>query len=147
MINLKVKDAMSSNIKTVTLLSNMVAVEKMMDEFNIHHVPVVNDQNELEGIISRNDIERLKHWATKYELPVALDQNKDILRSMLAHDVMKKNVVTVDPDKNLGYCANIFKENLFHCLPVISNKQIIGMITPFDLINVAYTSHSIKQAL
>ena len=138
LITLKVDQIMTVDVKTVIWSKNMFFVEDLMLTNNIHHVPVVNDENEVQGIISRSDIEQLRHWATKYDLDVAKDSNKDMFRSMLAKDVMNANVVMVKPTHTLGDCVSIFKENYFHCLPVVKEKKLVGIITPYDLVNFAY---------
>lgn len=65
--------------------------------------------------------------------------NTAIMRSLLVKDVMTKRLVTVGPEDTLDFAAGIFRENLFHALPVADkDKNFLGLITMYDLMNYAY---------
>lgn len=133
-----VKSIMTSPVRSVTELESAGVVSNLFKELNIHHVPVVSDTGVLIGVISMTDIELLKHWATKYELPSSERQNKQLFKSMLAKDIMTRDVESVSPQNTLEYCAGVFKKNKIHSLPVVENGILIGIVTTHDMINVAY---------
>ena len=65
--------------------------------------------------------------------------NQAIMRSLLVKDVMTRQVATISPNDTVEFAAGIFRENLFHALPVAdSQKNFLGIITPYDLLNYAY---------
>ena len=80
----------------------------------------------------------LQDWATNLNLKSSLQQNAKILRSQTAGERMTSQVAKVSPDDTLETCADIFKENLFHCLPVLHENEMVGLITTFDLLRIAY---------
>lgn len=134
----KVEEVMTSNLTVVNPIETVLNIDKLFLNKNIHHIPVVSDDNEFLGLISKVDVEILKHWGTNFGLPEAERQNKGVLNSMLAKDIMKKGVVSVRKDNSLNYCADLFNHNHFHCLPVIEDDRIVGIVTTYDLINFAY---------
>ncbi len=136
--NQLVSDLMTKNMLTAGLNDTVGEIESVMEGSEIHHIPVINDNYELQGIISKVDIQVLKHWGTKFELKEAAVQNKGILDSMLAKDIMQKNCVTVAPDQSLSYCADLFKQNKFRALPVVEDNKLKGIITTYDLLVAAY---------
>ncbi|MDA8692461.1 CBS domain-containing protein [Saprospiraceae bacterium] len=137
---------MTTVIHTVGPNDTIDKVRQLILTENIHHVPVVNKKNEFLGIISKVDLELLKHWGTNYELPVAVKQNKDIFSSTLAKEIMKKCVVSVRKDNSLSYCAELFRHNYFHSLPVIENEKLVGIVTTYDLIDFAFCTNKCRAA-
>lgn len=139
LLSLKVKEVMTTEVITVRENDVMSKVENLMNEHKFNHIPIVDDQNNLMGILTRNDIQLLKDWGTNLNLRTSLKANEQLLNSNTADDRMNRNIVKVSPEDTLEVCADIFKENLFHALPVTDNNKLVGIITTYDLINVAYT--------
>lgn len=135
----KVEEVMTSNLTVVKPTETAHNIDRLFTTKNIHHVPVVSDDDVFIGLISKVDIQLLKHWGTNFDLAEAKKQNNGILNSMLAKDIVKKTVVSVRKDNTLSYCADLFKHNHFHSLPVIEDDKIVGIITTYDLINFAYS--------
>ena len=139
LMQLKVKDVMTTDLITVNKNDVMSTVEKLLIQHNFNHIPIVDDQNNLLGILTKNDVQLLKDWGTNLNLKTSIKANEQILNSHTASDRMNRILVKVSPDDTLETCADIFKENLFHALPVTENKKLVGIITTYDLLNVAYT--------
>ena len=137
-VTTKVEKIMTSNLIVVNSIETVNNIDKLFADKNIHHVPVVSDDNNFLGLISKVDVEMIKHWGTNFGLAEAEKQNKGILNSMLAKDIMKKGIVSVRKDNTLGYCADLFNNNNFHSLPVIEDDKIVGIVTTYDMINFAY---------
>lgn len=137
-MNLKVEAVMSTLLITVNPNDTLAVVDEIFKVQKIHHLPVVDEKDELVGMISSKEIELMKHWGTKMDLTKAKKSNEFLFNTMLAKDIMSKALVTISKDRTLEFCANIFKENLFHSLPVVENGKLIGIITTYDLLTVAY---------
>ena len=140
LLGLKVKEVMSTNLITVKSDTLLKDVNTIFERENIHHVPVVSDDDKFLGIISKSDILLLLDWGTKLSLPASIRKNFFLLTSNLAKDVMESNVITVSPEDNIQRCVQIFRENYFRALPVLDDHhKLIGIITTFDLMILAYT--------
>jgi len=134
---------MTKDLITVYENDVMSKVEDLMKQHNINHVPVVDHQFNLKGILTKNDIQLLKDWGTELQLKTAIKANKQILNSQTASDRMNRILLKVEPDDTLGICADIFKENMFHALPVVDGDKLVGIVTTYDLINAAYSKKTL----
>lgn len=133
------KDAMVSTLKTANERSTMSDINDILLDYNIHHVPVVGESGELKGMISKHDIDLLKLNTGKFGQESLYAKQKRILDTQLARDVMTTKMVTVSPDSPIMDVVEIFQKNRVHALPVIDNGNLVGIITPYDLIRIAYT--------
>ncbi|NNF32725.1 MAG: CBS domain-containing protein [Saprospiraceae bacterium] len=135
-----VKEYMTTDVITVLTNSQLEEAKTIFDTNSIHHLPVVDDENRLEGIISKTDLLLLMDWGTKYDLTSSKRKNAFLLKSNLAIDLMEENVVTVGADDTVEKCYDIFKENYFHAIPVVDeDHKLIGLITTYDLLIAAYS--------
>lgn len=139
LLQLTARDVMSTDLKSVNEEALMLEVNQLFQNNQIHHVPVVDSDGRLAGIISKSDLQLLKDWGTRLKLDNAERKNSFMLRTQLARDVMNKKVVSVSPDDTLEFCVDILKENYFHSLPVSDSGKLVGILTTYDLINIAYT--------
>lgn len=138
LLDVTVENVMSKDLKSIGPFTTMKEVDEIFKGHNFHHLPIIDENKMLLGMISKYDLQLLKHWGTKQKLDVAISLNEKILSSQFAKDFMSRSMVTVSPSNSLEYCALAFKENRFHSLPVVENEKLVGIITTFDLINVAY---------
>ena len=53
-------------------------------------------------------------------------------------DIMTTKVVTLDPDDSIGLAADIFLANRFHALPIVEGKNLVGILTTYDLIKFCF---------
>lgn len=61
------------------------------------------------------------------------------MRSLLVREVMVKQVAKLRPEDKIELAADIFRENLFHAMPVVDNDgKLKGIVTTFDLLNYAF---------
>ncbi len=140
LLSLKVKEVMSTDLITVKEDDIVKDVNNIFDRENIHHILVVDDDMKFKGIISKSDILLMMDWGTKLNLPASLRKNTFLLTSNLAKDVMETNVIKVGPDDFIRKCVQVFRENYFRALPVVDdNDFLIGIITTYDLMILAYT--------
>jgi CBS-domain-containing membrane protein len=65
--------------------------------------------------------------------------HRKFMMSMMAKDVMTDQVAKLRPDEKNSTAIGIFKENLFHAMPIIDKKnKVAGMLSTFDLLNYAF---------
>lgn len=138
LLEIKAKDVMTTALITVTEDDLMATVEKLLLENNINHIPVVDEDSKLLGILTKNDVQLLKDWATNLGLRTARKSNDQILNSHTASDRMKDDLITISPDDTLRDCVRLLQSNTFHALPVTEGGKLVGIITTFDLLAIAY---------
>lgn len=134
----EVKDIMTRNVICVSENTSMDEVKRLFQENDLHHLPVVSE-TKVVGIISTTDLNKVMHHFTLFKVKNTEAVNDSVLRSLLAKEVMSHPVATIQMNANLMTVASVFRENLFHALPVVDgNGDLVGMVTPFDLMNYAY---------
>jgi acetoin utilization protein AcuB len=136
-----IKHIMSRDLITVKPTDTLEAIQQKLTTHAIHHIPVV-DNNQFVGLLSQSDLYRMEHHLTHFKTDESQEQNKAIFTTMLAQDIMVKQLITISPDDTASDAVRIFKENIFHALPVIdSHGELIGILTPLDLLNYAFDDH------
>jgi CBS domain-containing protein len=91
------------------------------------------------GIISKGDIHRMEHHFTLFQSEKALESNRQIFSTILAAEIMTKSLVKLKDTDSATIAVDLFRENMFHALPVVNDKdQLVGMITPIDLLRYAF---------
>jgi acetoin utilization protein AcuB len=102
-----------------------------MREHGIRHIPVLDDQHALVGIISDRDLRR----------PDWVDQAPDLAHvyhlddEVRVGDLMTPHPVTVHTYDTLHRAVELFLEHRFGCLPVLDKTgALVGIVSPIDLL-------------
>lgn len=129
---------MTTDVIAIAPDETMDQVRDIFQSNHIHHLPVV-EEGKVVGIISYSDYLKLLHGFTIFNTEKSEAYNAAILRSLLVSEVMTRQVATLHPEDSVMVAAGIFRENLFHALPVIDQHgQLVGIVTTFDLLNFAF---------
>lgn len=119
------------HLVTVSPEDTLAKVKEIFDTHNFHHIPVVNFR-EIVGIISKIDFEHFIGGASMYsEANVTTDKR---FKNAHAKDIMTTHMGKVEPDDRINVALEIFTINRFHALPVIQDGDLVGIITPFDIL-------------
>ena len=109
---------------SLNLTNEIDRVAKMMIESKIHYLPVFNDKNEFEGIISAR---RLLTYISKLKI----SQNSI---SSMKH-TQKGLVITIDLNDTISKAVNLFKEFKTSKIVVVDkNGKLKGVLSHYDLI-------------
>ncbi len=136
-----VKHIMTSDLITADPDESLTSVRHKLLNNHIRHIPVVEGYKIL-GIISKSDIHQLEHHLTLFKSEKALQSNIQLFSTMLASEIMTKSVVKLKDSEPAHLAVDLFRENMFHALPVVDSKDhLIGIITPLDLLRYAYDEH------
>lgn len=120
---------MSKEVKTVHKNQNLADVQKLMDEFKIRHIPVV-DGSKVIGILSRTDIMNARYGAIKGGEAL----QTSLLEQMPVEKAMFANPQTVSSGISIREVGGIFHKNTFSALPVVEDDQLVGIVTTQDMI-------------
>ncbi|WP_428741510.1 CBS domain-containing protein [Tenacibaculum sp.] len=90
--------------------------------------PVVNDKNELVGIISEGDCIKQISESRYYNLPM---ENSTVGRAMV------KEVETIDGNMNILDAANKFLQSRRRRFPIVENGKLVGQISQKDVLIAA----------
>lgn len=120
----KVKNAEDLTIREVITISpdsTVAQAETLMREELISGLPVVDDGDEILGIISKRDIR-----------PVLNSEPSTQIK-----DIMTSDVVTVEEGVSAEEALNVAYENKVERLPVVHDGKLVGIITIKDILNRA----------
>lgn len=135
---IEVREIMTREVITISPEETMDQAAELFESHDLHHIPVVGD-GKVVGMLSTTDLHKVMHHFTLFKVRNSDVVNQSVLRSLLAKEVMTSPVATIQTTCSLTTVAAIFRENLFHALPVVeTNGDLAGIVTPFDLMNYAY---------
>jgi CBS domain-containing protein len=124
-IPFKVSDFMTKDLITFRPEQSMEEVVDSLINHRISGGPVVNDKNELVGIISEGDC--IKHISDSryYNMPMEDDR---------IENCMAKNVETIDGDMNIFDAANKFLNDKRRRFPIVKDGKLVGQISQKDIL-------------
>lgn len=106
----------------------------MMEEHQIHHLPVVDDNRPV-GMLSDRDLLIAVGW--KLEIERSLDhRRRKVIGPRRVREIMTHPVVTIDPDAEVHTAARVMAEGRFHALPLVRREVIVGVVTCSDLLSL-----------
>jgi len=136
---MNVKDAMTKSPITIDPDAPLGTALATMRERHVRHLPVIDDQGRLVGVITDRDLrnaafapalaEYLSRGAQRRLRGVA-----DTFEQMRVRDVMTWGVVTTSPEAPLAQAAAIMTEGRFGSLPVVEGGKLIGLVTERDVL-------------
>ena len=130
---LTVKDLMTTDVISLKEGDNLNLSRFLMETKRVRHVPIVNSNKEVVGLITQRDL-----FAMSISTLADLDkeQQLEILRGIPVKEVMRSNIQTVVPEMELEEAAELMLQNKFGCLPVVSDKKLVGIITESDFVKL-----------
>lgn len=151
---LKVKDFMTRDVITINPDATVEALARLLIEHKFSGVPVVDENNNLVGIVTENDLiskNKRLHIPTiirLFDAYIMLGSGKmeDEIKKMAATTVVEicvKDVVSVTEETTLEEVATIMSEKSIHLLPVLRDKTVVGIVGKADIVG-AMTGDSSK---
>ncbi|GBD98692.1 hypoxic response protein 1 [bacterium BMS3Abin07] len=142
----KARDIMRKEVITVSPETSVEDLGRMFIDNDISGAPVIDENGELYGIVTENDlISRNK----KFHIPtvlrifdalIPLESTSSVekeIRKMTASkvgEICSRDVVTIDGETTLAEMATLMSEKKIHLLPVVEGKKIVGIVGKKELI-------------
>jgi len=125
-----VNSVMTRNPFTLTESNTMTDAQSLMDREKIHRLPVINEQKQLVGIVSKAD---LLAAAPSPATTLTVYEMNNLLAKLTIDKVMSKNVLTVTPETLIEDAARLLVDNNIGGLPVMEGETLVGIVTESDL--------------
>jgi CBS domain-containing membrane protein len=106
-------------------------VRDVMSEKHVRHVPVVNDQGDIVGLVSERDLLRR---AAGLEGDVPLSVTDDVSTAVTVREIMNWPVETIEADDDAATAATVMLDNKYGCLPVLEQGVLAGILTEADFV-------------
>lgn len=127
-VPLKVSDYMSTKLITFTPDQSIETVMQALIKNRISGGPVVNEKQELVGIISEGDCIKQISESRYYNMPM---QDQTIEKHMV------QNVETIDGNMHIFDAAKKFLNAKRRRFPIVENGKLVGQISQKDVLKAA----------
>jgi CBS-domain-containing membrane protein len=122
---------MTTELITLLPTANLAEARELMHRHKIHHLPVVDDNNTLIGLVTLTNVLA----ATD---SILRDPNNSIrAEDVIVKDIMVTDVATVDERASLRQAALFLEKHRIGCLPIVTDGMLKGIITETDFVAVA----------
>lgn len=149
----RARDLMQSHVVTVGPNTPLIDVHGLFAQEQINAAPVVDETEEVIGVISSTDLirtldeERDTAWVETSYLRDLLPYSspdwdsvpedlQDRWSQLRVSDAMTEGVVSVAPDATAGEVARTLRKNRLHHVFVIEDGTLVGVISTFDLLQL-----------
>lgn len=118
---MKVSDVMTTEVETVQMDSTLEEVASIMKVENVGAVPVVDEDEDLVGIITDRDI--VVRCVADGKNPAETN----------VEEVLSHELETIEPDADIEEAARLMADKQIRRLPVCEEGELVGMISIGDL--------------
>lgn len=129
--DLPVQDIMKSPVIVLEVDDPFHLVNEKFQLKDIRHLPIVDANNILVGLITQTDLYRI---ISPRKTPDGYQYNTRTLDEFILQRVMTPNPSSVSPLTPLSVAVDIMARNKYGCLPVVDpQKKVVGIITETDI--------------
>jgi acetoin utilization protein AcuB len=125
---------MKTGVISIRMDATLETALEVCAEKEIRHLPVVDEQNRLVGILTDRDIRR--HLSPRLG---TLSENGSDRASLQRHIhvLMARHVVTGTPEMSLAEAARKLLHNRVGCLPIVDAENlVVGIVTSSDFLQL-----------
>ena len=117
-----VRDYMSKDLVTFVPEMDILRAGHLLVTHDVSGAPVLNQQNNLVGMLTERDCMRVAMQAEYHGIPGGL-----------VGDYMSVNPQSVEPEESILKVAGLFVEGRYHRYPVLENGSLVGVISRRDV--------------
>jgi CBS domain-containing protein len=130
----KLEKIFSRNLITIADTENIFEADQIMTKRNIRHLPVLDKDGYLVGLLSKSDYMGLLH----------LDVD---LKKIKVRDLMSSPVKTFSVRASLRSVAQLFVAQKINCGLVMDNNEIVGIVTSEDLLRLMAENDDLENEI
>jgi CBS domain-containing membrane protein len=132
---LHVKDIMTPDVYVLYATDDLDLLQTLIKSRHTRYIPIVDNKGFFAGLITHRDLLSL----TVSRLANMNNNGHEGLNGHVpVRKIMQNGILTVDPDINLFSALSILLKNKVGCLPVVSKKKLVGMLTEADFLKLTY---------
>ncbi len=124
---LLVEEFMTTDIFTIGEHEIPEFCADMMDWQHLRYIPIESSTGELVGLISSRRL--LRYFASLYK--------NEFKEPQSIQEIMIREPVTIGPEASLLDAIEMMQTKGIGCLPVVSNRKLVGVITESDFVSIS----------
>lgn len=143
---LKAKDIMTRDVVTVGPETEVTAVAKLLLEKRFNGVPVVDEKNNVVGVICQSDLiaqQKKLPLPSVFNLldtfipiisPGKIEREVEKIAAVKVSQAMTPDPVTVGPETDIEQIAALMVNKGYHTIPVVEEDKLVGVIGKEDVL-------------
>jgi acetoin utilization protein AcuB len=138
------RERIQKNPITIKPNASFFEAQNLIQEKGIRHLPVVDENNRLLGIVTESDIRK----AGPSDVGMfSLQEASYLLKNLKVSDFMtpKGKLVTISPDTLIEEAAQLMHAHKIGCLPVVEGEKLYGIFTETDAMDHFVDIFGLKQ--
>lgn len=127
---MQVKQWMTQQPLRIKSDSSVTAALALLAMGDVRHLPVVDDDDQVLGMLSERDVIGLlapsvANLAEEFEKATKLQVS----------DFMQSGAVVLEPEDELNDAIKLFLEHRFGAFPVVKENRLVGILSYLDVLN------------
>lgn len=127
-----VSSIMSTQLVILNKTDSLEKAERLFKKHRIRHIPVIEGQQKIVGMLSLTDLLRISFADGAYEEEEEIESV--VYEMFTIPQVMAKNIKSVAPGTTVKEVAELLAKEEFHAVPVVEEGNLVGIVTTTDLI-------------
>ncbi|MGO4888738.1 acetoin utilization AcuB family protein [Anaerobacillus sp. MEB173] len=123
-----IEEIMNCNTVTISKDDTIETAINLLNQYRIRHLPIVDSENHVIGIISDRDIRDASPSIFHKE-----DHKEDLKKPVST--IMITDVITAHPLDFVEEVASMFYEHQIGCMPVTEENKLVGVVTETDILH------------
>ena len=136
--SIRVSDWMTKSVLAVETFDSIAVARQVMAKHRVNQLPVLDNDN-LVGIVTDRDIR------DAYPTSLMIDRAEEIdkfAEKVTVETVMTHDVFIVQPETPLMTAVALLRRHRIGSLPVMKNKDLVGIITRSDILDFVLRGNS-----
>jgi CBS domain-containing membrane protein len=132
---LHVKDIMTKDVYVLHANDDLDLVQTLIKSRHTRYIPIIDNKGFFVGLITHRDLLSL----TLSRLATMNNNGHEGPNGRIPiRKIMQNGILTADPDMNLATGLSIFLKNTVGCLPVVSKRKLVGILTEADFLRLTF---------
>ena len=128
-----VADLMTKEVVTLVANDTLNVADDVMGLARIRHMPVLDDDGLVVGLISQRDLCR---GALARALGYGEFAQQKLYGILRVKDVMTNDILTISPTARIVDAAKIMSDKKIGCLVVVEGERLAGILTESDFVRL-----------
>lgn len=131
---MKASDIMTLGAATIDADASLFKALRIMLDHRISALPVLDENDQLLGIVTEGDFVRSGVLAFGELLAKGELDRTNALQSRTVSEIMSRNLITITPESSIQDVVKLMEQHTLKRILVVSNGKALGVISRVDLL-------------